>query len=171
MENKQTSPTSVGLIISLILIVITLVLYFANLYMESWAQYIGLAVIVGGIVWAVRNHGKETDYSATFGNLFGFGFKTAAVITCIMILYTIASGYIFPEIKEKILASATEQALAKPNANEEEVQKGMEMFANNYNLFIVLGILFWYLLFGAIASLIGAAVTKKEKKPLKFDDI
>jgi hypothetical protein len=171
MEKKITPSTTVGLIISLISIVLSLVLYFTNLYTEQWTQYIGLLVLFGGIIWAVRNHGKEQDFTATFGQLFAFGFKTTAVITCIMILYTILSGYIFPDIKEKILANATEQALAKPGVNEEQVRQGMEMFSNNYNLFMILGILFWTLAAGAIASLIGAAVTKKTPKPLKFDDI
>lgn len=171
MEKKITSPVNAGIIISLILIVLTLVLYFTNLYTQQWSQYIGFVIFLGGIIWAVRNHGKELDYTATFGNLFGFGFKTAAVITCIMILYTILSGYIFPDIKEKIIANATEQALAKPGVNEEQVRKGMEMFANNYNLFIIMGILFWYLAIGAISSLVGAALTKKTPKPVKFDDI
>lgn len=171
MEKKITSPVNAGIIISLILIVLTLVLYFTNLYTQQWSQYIGFVIFLGGIIWAVRNHGKELDYTATFGNLFGFGFKTAAVITCIMILYTILSGYIFPDIKEKIIANATEQALAKPGVDEEQVRKGMEMFANNYNLFIIMGILFWYLAIGAISSLVGAALTKKTPKPAKFDDI
>lgn len=171
MEKKITSPVNAGLIISLILIVFTLILYFTGLYLQQWTQYFAFAIFVGGIIWCVRNHGKETDYTATFGNLFGYGFKMVAVITCVMILYTVISGYIFPEIKEKMLENATEQALKNPKADEEQVRKGMEMFANNYNLFIIMGLLFWYLAMGAIASLIGAAVTRKSPKPVKFDDI
>ena len=171
MEKKITSPVNAGLIISLILIVIGLVLYFTDLFLEQWTQYIPFAVFVGGIIWTVRNHGKELDYTATFGNLFGFGFKTVAVITCIMIAYTVLSGYIFPDVKERIIANATEEAMKNPKADEEQVKKGMEMFANNYNLFIIMGLLFWYIALGAIASLVGAAVTKKSPKPVKFDDI
>ncbi|MBS1974032.1 MAG: hypothetical protein JST13_06745, partial [Bacteroidetes bacterium] len=56
---------------------------------------------------------------------------------------------------------AREKALAKPGADADQVDKGMEFFSKNYTLFIVLGLVFWYLLVGAISSLVGAAVPKK----------
>src|SRR5882724_7065927 len=106
MEKKITSPVTVGVVISLILIVLSIVMYFANLYTQTWAQYIGLIILVGGILWSVINHGRERNHEVTFGNLFSFGFKVAAVATCIVVLYTVLSGYIFPEAKQKIIEMA-----------------------------------------------------------------
>jgi hypothetical protein len=170
MEKKQTTAVTAGIILALILIVLALVTYFTGMYMQSWSQYIGFVIIVGGIIWAVTNHGKEKEYTETFGQLFSYGFKVTAVITCLMILYTLISGFVFPEIKEKIIEAARTQALKNPGANEDAIEQGMNMFAKNYNLFIILGILFWYLLMGVISSLIGAAITKKQPKN-SFDQI
>ena len=170
MEKKQTTAVTAGIIISLILMVFSLVLYFTGLYMQSWSQYFGFIIIVGGIIWVVTNHGKEKEYTERFGQLFGYGFKVTAVVTCLMILYTLLSGVLFPEIKEKIVEAARTQALKNPGVNEDQIEQGMNMFAKNYNLFIILGILFWYLLLGAISSLIGAGITKK-KPQNAFDQI
>jgi hypothetical protein len=169
MEKKSTSPVLAGLTVSLILIVFNLVLYFTKLYTQSWVQWCALALLLGGIIWAVVNNANEKDHRVTFGNLFAFGFKVAAVITCIMLLYTVLSGFLFPDVKEKIIEMSRQQALARPGADEDQVDKGMEIFAKNYTLFLVIGLIFWNLVIGVIASLIGAAVSKKNP-PTEFEN-
>jgi drug/metabolite transporter (DMT)-like permease len=161
MEKKISSPVTVGIVLSLILVVFTVVTYLTGLYTQSWAQYAGLVILFVGVFWAVLNHGKEKNHEVTFGNLFAFGFKVAAVAACIVIIYSILSGYIFPDMKDKFIEIAKQKALQNPNANAEQVEKGMEMFAKNYNLFIIIGIIFWYLIIGIVTSLIAAAVAKK----------
>lgn len=161
MEKKPTSAVTIGLLAALVLIVLALVVYFANLYTEKWAQYLGIIIFAVAVIWGVVNHGKETGYQATFGGLFGFGFKIVAVITCLMILYTIVSGYLFPDVKEKIMEQARNEAAKNPSADPNQIEQGMQMFERNYTMFLVLGLVFWYVISGAIASLIGAAVTKK----------
>ena len=170
MEKKTTSPVVAGLLISAVLIVFGLIMYFTNFYSETWNQYVGMFLICGGIIWAVINHGKEKNGNVTFGGLFGFGFKTTAVIICITIVYTLIFGYIFPDVKETIITKAREDALTAPNANESQVEQGMAMFEKNYTLFIMIGIIFWYAIIGAVSSLIGAAVTKKNPKA-EFENV
>ena len=103
MEKKATSPIVPAIIVSLILIVLTIVIYFSGLYAQNWSQYVGFAILVVGIIWAIINHAKEKSNQVTYGNLFGFGFKVAAIITCFMILYTVLAGFIFPDMKQKII--------------------------------------------------------------------
>jgi len=170
MKKKSTSPVVAGLLICAVLIVFGLVMYFTGLYTETWNQYVAMVMLAGGLIWAIVNHGKEKEGNVTFGSLFGFGFKTTAVIICITIVYLLIFGYIFPEAKETIITKAREQALTAPNANESQVEQGMAMFERNYTLFMVIGIIFWYAVIGAVSSLIGAAVTKKDPKPV-FDNV
>lgn len=161
MEKKTTSAVTIGLLLTLVLIVYGLVIYFAKLYTEKWIQYPGTLIFAAAIVWAVINHGKENNNQVGFGGLFGFGFKITAVVTCLMIVYTVISGYIFTDVKDVLMEQARNEALKNPNADPGQVEQGMQMFEKNYTLFIVLGLLFWYIICGAIASLIGAALTKK----------
>ncbi|MBI2730199.1 MAG: DUF4199 domain-containing protein [Sphingobacteriales bacterium] len=161
MEKKITSHVTKGLIISLILIVLGLAFYFTGLYLETWNQYVVMLIYIAAIIWGVLLYGKEKDNAVTFGNLFAHGFKTAAVITCIMILYSIAFGYIFPEMKEKIMEKAQEQMSAREGVTQAQIDAGMEMMKKSFTLFMIIGLIFWYLLAGVIASLIGAGVAKK----------
>ncbi|MBO9561989.1 MAG: DUF4199 family protein [Niastella sp.] len=162
MERKTTSAVTIGLLASLVLIVLALVIYFANLYTERWIQYVSIAIFGGSIIWGVVNHGKETGYQATFGGLFGFGFKIVAVITVLMVAYTIAQGFLFPEIKEKFVEQARIEAAKNPNADPNQIEQGIQWFEKNFTMFMIFILLFWYVISGAIAALIGAAVTKKK---------
>ena len=171
MEKKATSTVIIGLVISLILIVISLVIYFTGMYTESWIQYLTSCIFLGAIIYAVINHGKETNNTATFGNLFGYGFKVAATVTVIMVLYTVLSMYIFPDVKAKFIEIARQKALENPGANESQIEQGMAMYEKNFTLFTVIGIIFWYLILGVVASLIGAAVTKKRPNATPFENV
>lgn len=161
MEKKITSHITKGLIISLILIVLGLVFYFTGLYLETWNQYVVMLVYVAALIWAVLSYGKEKDNSVTFGNLFGHGFKTAAVVTCIMLVYAVVFGFVFPEMKEKIMEKTQEQMSNNPKMTQAQVDQAMEMMKKAFTLFMILGLIFWYLLAGVIASLIGAGIAKK----------
>jgi len=161
MEKKVTSHLIKGIIIGLILIVFSLAVYFLELYSQQWIQYIGFVILCAGIILSVHIYGKEHDYDKSFGSLFSHGFKIAALVAVLMIGYTVLSSYLFPELKDKMMEVAREQALKNANGNEEAMEKGMEMMSKYFTLFIVIGIIFWYLLIGVISSLIGAAITKK----------
>lgn len=161
MEKKITSHVTKGLIISLILIVIGLAFYFSGLYLENWAQYIVLVIYIAAIIWSVLVYGKENENAVTFGNLFVHGFKIAAVVTCIMIVYSLAFGYVFPEMKEKIMEKQMEAMSAREGITQAQIDAGMEMMKKGFTLFMILGIIFSYLITGLIASLIGGGVAKK----------
>jgi amino acid transporter len=163
MEKKITTHVVKGLIISLILIVLGLVTYFTGLYLKNWIQYAVMLIFMAGIVWAVFSFGKEKNNEVTFGNLFAHGFKTAAVVTCIMIVYSVVFGYIFPEMKEKIIEQTQEQMSEKAGVTQAQIDQTVELMKKSFTLFMILGLIFWYLLVGVIASLIGAGVAKKNQ--------
>jgi len=170
MEKKVTSAPLMGLLIALVLIVYSLIMYFTDLYTEPWNQWVGLILLVGAIIFAVLFHAKEKEHYVTFGNLFAFGFKVIAASTCIMILYLLLQDMIFPDIKTNILEMSRAQMAKRPGVSEADVNRSLEIFEKNYTLFLVLGVLFWNLLIGVVASLIGAAVAKK--RPVdEFDKI
>ena len=161
MEKKITSPVAAGLIISLVIIAISVITYFTGTYLQTWAKYIGFAALVIGIIWSVINNAKEKNSEVSYGQLFAFGFKVAAAVTCITILFLLLSGLIFPDMKGKIIDYARQQALAKQGADADQAEKGTELFEQHYTLFLVIGTIFWYLVLGVLSSLIAAAIPKK----------
>jgi hypothetical protein len=173
MEKKPTSATVMGLLIALILVVFSLVTYFANIYTEGYVAILSGVLLLACILVAVLLHAKEVDYRESFGNLFGFGFKATAAATVVMIAYGILQGIVFPDIKTRFLEAQRTAAYERPEAatNQEAIEQGLNMLDKNYTLMMVLGVIFWMLVIGALASLIGAAVSKKNVPNTSFDNI
>ncbi len=144
MEKKLTPPLTPGLIISLILIVFITCNIFTSLYTATWSQYIGFAILLGGIIWAVNNHGKETGNNVGFGTLFGYGFKSSCnnylPYDC---LYSFVGIY-FPEIKEKIISVAKragpEPAKCQPGPDRKgngNVRKELYVIYSTWHIILV----------------------------------
>ncbi len=100
MEPKRKTFINVALIVSLILILVDLVGKFANLTFTSWFKWLPAIILIVALIISCISFGKENNGNVTFGNVFGYGFKVSAVITGIMLIYTIiALFFIFPEIE------------------------------------------------------------------------
>lgn len=164
MEKKVTSPVMKGLLIALILIIIGFVGRYANLQFEPWFAWVSYGLLIGGIIISCITYSNQMDHNVTFGNVFANGFKTTAVVTCLTILFMVILMLAMPEMKEEMLENARTQA-AKGPATEEQVEQSMQIFNKMFWVFIIGGILLAYLFMGCIASLIGAAVAKKNPRP------
>lgn len=161
MEKKVTSHIAMGVMISLILIVISILGYFASLETETWFRWTSSLIFVVAIIYACIVHARQLDHGITFGNLFAFGFKTSAVVTCLMLLFSVLFFLVFPEFKEKAMIAARKSMEERQGITEEQIETGMQFFRKSFMILMVVGIVFVYLIAGLIASLIGAAVAKK----------
>jgi amino acid transporter len=162
MEQTITPTSTKGIVIGLILIILTLATYFLTLGTNSPVPWIGYIIFIGGIIWSVLSYGKQINYNASFGNYFAHGFKVAAMVTAIMIIYFIIFILLFPEFKEKAIDEARKSMQEKNNLNEEQIKAGLDMTRKFFMAFLIGGTLVGYLFFGALSALIGAALTKKE---------
>lgn len=162
MEQTITPTSTKGIVIGLILVVLALITYFMDIKVNGPLQWVGYAIFIGGIIWSVMSYGKQINHNSTFGNYFAHGFKVAALVTAIMLIYVIIFIVLFPEFKEKAIDEARKSMQSKNNLSEEQIKAGLEMTRKFFMVFLVGGTLLGYLFFGAVASLIGAAVTKKE---------
>ena len=166
MEQTVTTTTTKGVVIGLILIVLALVTYFAHIKPNGPVQWIGYAIFIGGIIWSVYSYGKQINYNSTFGNYFAHGFKVSALVTSLLIIYLIIFIVLFPDFKENAMDEARKAMQEKNNLTPEQISQGLEITRKFFMVFLVGGTLIGYLIFGSLASLIGAAITKKE--PNKF---
>jgi len=169
MEQKITTSSTKGLVISLILIVLALVIYFLDLNTTRGVEYISFAVLVAGVIWSINNYGNQIDHNATFGNYFSHGFKIAALVTAIMIIFAVIFLYIFPDVKEKGMEAARKSMEARGNLSQEQINQSMEFTKKFFMVFIIAGTLIGYLIFGVIGSLIGAGITKKNPRPIEIE--
>ena len=162
MEPKKAiSHLAAGAILGTFMIIYSLAMYFSGMQQNGGAGWISICVMVIGLVIFIYLYGKANNNQVSFGNLFSYGFKATAFMTLIVVVYTVLSFIIFPEMKDKIFETARENMEKQGKLSEAEIDKAMEMTRKFFNVFMIGGILLTYAIVGAIGSLIGAAITKK----------
>ncbi|MEO6288612.1 MAG: DUF4199 domain-containing protein [Ginsengibacter sp.] len=169
MEQPVTSTNTKGIAIALIMIVIAMAIYFMNIDVNGPSKWISNAVFIVGIIWSVSSYGKQINYNSTFGNYFAHGFKVSAVVTSIMILYLIIFMLLFPEFKDKAMEQAQAQMKTGGKMSSEQITQAMTITRKFFMVFAIGGTLLGLLIFGALASLVGAAITKKEPNQFNGD--
>jgi hypothetical protein len=170
MEQKVTAPWMKGLIISLILIVFGLILYFTDQYMNKTLGYIQYLIIVGGLVVACIGFAKQKEGNVTFGNVFAHGFKTTAAMIVIMVIYTVISTkFLFPDIIDKVMDQSRVEMEKQGKLTDEQITQSMDMIKKFFIPFAIGGIILMFGIIGAIGSLIGAGVAKKNPNYTPLD--
>jgi hypothetical protein len=165
MEQKPISPLLKGVIISLLLITVSLVAYFTGQDTASWNRWLSNLLLLGGIIWSCISYGKQLNNNVTFGNVFAHGFKVSSIVTLISILFTLIFFLVFPEIKEKALDLARIEMEKSGNMSDDQIEQGIGLTRKFFYVFTIGVLIFAYMIVGTIASLIGAAVTKKQPRP------
>lgn len=168
MQQKITSTTVKGFIIGLIMIAVSLTASFSGIEASGAFQWVIYCIFFAGIIVSIYQFGKQVNHNSTFGNYFAHGFKTSAMVTILMIAFLVIFMTVFPEFKEKAMEEA-KKSMSSKNLSQEQIEKALDLTKKFFMVFLIGGALLGYLLFGAIASLIGAAVTKKDPRPI--DDI
>ena len=161
-QQKPISHIVAGLIIGAFMIVYSLALNFMGLMQQRGLGWVGYGIMIIGIIIFVNLYGKSKNNYVSFGGLFGYGFKTTAIFALLMVLFLIGFFILFPEFKDKIMETAREGMEERENMTDDQIEQGLAMFEKNFLLFTVGGALFMYILLGCIASLIGAAITRKK---------
>ena len=160
-QKKPTTHFIAALVIAAIVIVYSLTLQFTGLWKNASLAWVTYLFILGGLIFFINQYGNAMNNQVTFGNLFSYGFKTTALLTLIMIAFTVIMFLLFPDIKEKMVDIAR-QRMEDRNTPEDQIEKGIELWKKMFWVFTIGGILLVYAIVGAIGSLIGAAVTKKK---------
>jgi len=161
-EQKVMSAQLKGLIISLFVIVVSIVGYYTELSFKPWFGWLVNAIFFLAIIFACVHYANQKNGYVTFGNVFMHGFKITALLTIILLAYTILSmTVLFPEMKQKIF-EMQEAQMEKKGMDPDQIEKAMSFVKDNFMIFMVIFLIFGNLIIGAIASLIGAAVAKKK---------
>ena len=171
MEKQITSHIVKGAILGGISILFSIIIYVFNLYTTQWLSYLSYVILIGGIIYGNILFANQNDNNVTFGNIFAHGFKTTAVIIVITVLYTVLALYVlFPDMVDKIIELSRTEMLKNPKMTDEMIEQGMTMTKKLFLPFAIAGAIFGTGFLGAIGSLIGAAVAKKNPiDPFKQD--
>jgi len=163
MENKVTTPVMKGLIISLILIVFAVVVTIFKLETNKALGIVPIVILLGGIIWANINFAQQM-----VGKAFGHGFKASALVAGIMGLWVAFSlTVLFPESLDRAM-EMQRTAMLEQGMGESEVDKALSIGKKMAAPMGAIVSVIMYLIVGAIGSLIGAAVAKKNPTPTPF---
>lgn len=161
MEKKPVSHYMSGLIVAGLIIIYSIILNFLDLQANQALGYVNYVLLIGGIIFFIRLYGNSIDNTASFGQLFTFGFKMSALITILVITFQVVFFLIFPEFKEKIFDATREAMVKQGKVTEEQLEMTIGMMKKFFWIGLIGFSIFGFMLMGALASLIGAAVTKK----------
>jgi len=146
-------------------ILISLILFFGNLQYESWSKWLQTLVMLVAIILGIKTIADTNKNKlVSFGALFKGGMLITAVVTTISILYFILySNFIETDFINNIL-ELTRKQLEEKGLTEDQIEKTLEMSKTFMHPGIMAAIsLFSSMSMGAILSLIGAAIFKREK--------
>lgn len=168
METKVTTPALKGTLIALVLIVFGLAIYFTGQTQNKALSSIGLVLYAVAIAYSAIYYAKQKNGNVTFGNAFADGFKTAAAATALFVVYTfLAFKFIMPDIIDLSMEEARKNMVEK-KMSQDQIDQAINMTQKFFIPFAIGGALFIYLLVGVIASLIGAAIAKKNPEASPF---
>jgi putative Ca2+/H+ antiporter (TMEM165/GDT1 family) len=173
MEQKKITTHIVkGLLLTFVVIVIGLVGYLTKAAEKPGYSWIGNVVLFGGIIWGCIYYAQQMDGQVTFGNIFAHGFKMTAVVSVLLVVYTLLAVYVlFPDMKDKAMEIARQRMEDKGNLSDQQIESSMDIAKKYFNVILIVGVCLGTLIIGVLASLLGAAVSKKNQvNPLQQID-
>jgi hypothetical protein len=164
MQQPTTSHIIKGCIIAVVLILFNLATEYTSLKNINWLVFVPSILLVSLALINVLHFAKQAGPNS-FGNLFAFGFKTIAVATCIMFLYTLLSiKYFFPQIRQKAEQQTKEYVLQQPNILPGNVDTETKNAMKGYLPITLSMVIITTLVVGGVGSAIGAVLARTSTK-------
>jgi hypothetical protein len=144
-------------------IVITYAMQFLNVSQTSPVKYLSYIPFIGFMFVAQKEYRDQLGGFMTFGEGFlaGFLYSVFSAIILAVFIY-LYFAILSPQIWQQVL-DAQRDALQGKDLPGDQVDQAMQLMQKFGILLAVAGILFVTPIFGAIISLIGAAIFKKER--------
>lgn len=164
MERKQTHiPYGFGT--GLATVAFAFIMYKTGLYFKPGISLAMFIPFLAGIILNAMAYSKANDGYVTYGNVFGSCFRATMIVTLVALAYAVICIYALPQLKEQALVAIQQkmdEAMAQnPQASPEMIDKVMGMYRNWWNTIVIGMTIPMYLASGALFSVIGAAVVKR----------
>lgn len=162
MEKNSKTHIVKGCIIALIIIVFSIVVQLTGQMMNRTLGFIPYLILIGGLIYAGISFSKEKEANVTFGNVFAHCFRTNAVVTVLVIIWSVLSvKLIFPNTETQMIDAARVELQKNDQLTDEQFQQAMRMVKKSMIPLMIGGALLGYAILGAIGSLLAATFAKK----------
>ena len=160
--DKKNTHMKYGFVTGLIMIVVGAILYISGVALKPGMQYVSYIPFIIGLILNANAFTKANDGFVTYGNVFTSCFKATAIITLLLLVWALLSPIVFPHMKDEILEMTHKKLAENPKMTDENIDMAMNMTKKYWTVFMVGGVVFITLFWGAIFSLIAAAIPKKK---------
>ncbi|MEI6454719.1 MAG: DUF4199 domain-containing protein [bacterium] len=174
MEEKTRTTTVhslyYGLMTGAALIILSLILYISNLYMNRPLGYLSFAILAGGMVWGTLEYRKTyrnnfMTYGQAFSLCFLIGLFTAVVSAIFSYIF---AEFIYPGLSQEILQKAREEI---ENGGQQITEEQMEValdWTRKFTTPVMMAImdLVMKVFSSVILALLAALFLKREDKSL-----
>jgi hypothetical protein len=168
MEQKVASvwKSSImsGIYLAIVSILVSVIFYVMGNPFSKVGQWLGYAVLIGGIIFAQLGYKKALGGTMTYGQALGVGLLTIVVAAILGSIYTyLLYAVIDPSLVDQLRLYTEEQMVKKGSVPEEQMEMALEMATKfqTPGMMMVMGILFGAF-FGLIISLITSIFTQKK---------
>lgn len=173
MEVKKASPSQPALkwaLINLITsIVITYAFQFLDLDPNSSLKYLSFLPFLAFLFLTQKEYKDQLGGYLTYGEGFLSGFLYAIFTGVFIAIFTYVYYTILsPDMVNKIVDASQKKMTEDGKLTQDQIDTALSMTRKYFAVFAVVGVVFIYILFGTIVSLISAAVFKNERSP--FDN-
>lgn len=149
------SSTKIGIVSGLIMIVISILIFYFKGGFDNAYQYITYGIYAGSIVFAQHIYSGAAREGHKLKNYFSEGFKTFIVITLLMVIFTRIFISYTPELTREAADSLRKELFLNANKTEAEINNQLTLYRKNYNNIMTSLVIFGYLAIGSLVSLAG----------------
>ncbi len=155
-----------GLYTGLALSAVLAIVYVVKMQDAAWVRYLPVVIIAGGILGNAFAFSKANGGAVTFGQLFTSCFKATAILTIIVMAWTLISTYVFPEMDVTYKDLLRRTVEGEKGLSDVERSEALSTSQKYSRLIFTSEMLFPCMFMGLIASLIGGLTAPKNKMPV-----
>jgi hypothetical protein len=155
-----------GLYTGLALAVVLAIIYVVKVQNAAWVRYVPVVLIAGGILGNAFAFSRANGGAVTFGQIFTSCFKATAILTLIVMAWTLLSTYVFPEIDVTYKDLLRRTVEGEKGLSAAERTAALTTSQKYSRLIFTSEMLFPCMFMGLISSLIGGAVAPKNQMPV-----
>ncbi|HEY0244822.1 MAG TPA: DUF4199 domain-containing protein [Mucilaginibacter sp.] len=165
VQNATKLATKWAFVYLITAVIITYAFQFLNVDTNSPLKYISYIPFIGYLFLAQKEYRDQIGGYISFGDAFSAGFRYSIFVGLLMAIFSyLYLTILSPEVWQKAM-DATQTALEDKGISGSQAEKTMSMMKQWGPLFGAFGAAIVYAIFGAVISLIGAAIFKKELSP------
>jgi len=168
MEEEKRTPSmnalTYGVIAGVVMIVYSLLLFIANLYLNKWLGYLGFILLIAIMAWGTMDYRKKQmngfmTYGQAFSSCFMIGLFAAIIGAIYMFIF---ASYIHPGLQNEIIDQARERLASRPGMSDEMMDNALS-YTQKFTTPVMMTIfsLIMYIFWAAVIGLILGIFLKK----------